>query len=98
MWRSNTAGHTAVMNRLPALAAELVTREPVAVLVSTGGTVSALFREGFHKRDHSGSVHDLADDPVKVGLVDRLNRPGGNVTGITDRYRNLAPKRIGAFA
>jgi putative ABC transport system substrate-binding protein len=77
--------------RLPTLAAELVSK-PIAVLVSTGGTVSALAA-----KDSTRSipvVFTTADDPVAVGLVESLNRPGGNVTGITASFIETAPKRI----
>jgi putative ABC transport system substrate-binding protein len=79
-------------DRLPALAAELV-RRPVAVLVSTGGTVSA--RAAKDSTQTIPVVFTTADDPVKVGLVDSLNRPGGNVTGVTASFIESASKRMG---
>jgi ABC-type uncharacterized transport system substrate-binding protein len=79
-------------DRLPALAAELVSR-PVAVLVSTGGTVSA--RAAKDSTRTIPVVFTTADDPVKVGLVDSLNRPGGNVTGVTASFIESASKRMG---
>jgi putative ABC transport system substrate-binding protein len=79
-------------DRLPALAAELVSK-PVAVLVSTGGTVSA--RVAKASTQTIPVVFTTADDPVKVGLVDSLNRPGGNITGVTASFIESASKRIG---
>ena len=79
-------------DRLRDLASELVTR-PVAVLVATGGSVSALTAKASTKT--IPVVFTTADDPVKVGLVERFNRPGGNITGITAAFVETAPKRIG---
>jgi putative ABC transport system substrate-binding protein len=78
--------------RLPTLAAELVSK-PVAVLVSTGGTVSA--RVAKAATPDIPVVFTNAEDPVKVGLVDSLSRPGGNVTGITASFIESASKRLG---
>jgi putative ABC transport system substrate-binding protein len=79
-------------DQLPALAAELV-RMPVAVLVSTGGTVSA--RAAKAATQTIPIVFTTADDPVDVGLVESLNRPGSNLTGITAAFVESASKRIG---
>ena len=66
-------------DRLPALAADLVSRQ-VAVIVAGAASGSARGEGGDH--DHSDRLR-IGGDPVKLGLVASLNRPGGNVTGVT---------------
>jgi putative ABC transport system substrate-binding protein len=78
-------------DRLPALAAELAAR-PIAVLVATGAvnvtqaalaaakTIPVVFANG--------------GDPLKLGLVDSLSRPGGNATGVSFFIGTLGPKRV----
>jgi putative ABC transport system substrate-binding protein len=79
-------------DRLPALAAELV-HKPVAVLVSLGSDVTALAAKAATAT--IPIVFATGGDPVKQGLVERYNRPGGNVTGINVDAASLQGKKFG---
>src|SRR5262249_6333403 len=66
-------------DRLPALAADLV-RQRVDLLVSTGGHLSA--QAAKRATTTIPIVFTVGADPVRLGLVPSLNRPGGNMTGV----------------
>ena len=77
--------------RLPALAADLVRRR-VAVIAAMGGGNAAFAAKA--ATTTVPIVFNSANDPVKVGLVASLNRPGGNLTGVSRLSVELMPKRL----
>jgi putative tryptophan/tyrosine transport system substrate-binding protein len=77
--------------RLPALAAELVQWQ-VAIFATPFSTDAALAAKA--ATTTIPIVFLTSADPVQVGLVPSLNRPGGNVTGVTTINNELGPKRL----
>ena len=75
--------------KLPELAAELV-RMKVDVLVAPGAVAAVEAK----KATRSIPIVTLTQDPVALGLIDSLARPGGNVTGVSDYHAAMGSKRL----
>jgi putative tryptophan/tyrosine transport system substrate-binding protein len=78
-------------DRLPALAAELVQRQP-AVIVALGGPAPALAAKAASTT--IPIVFAIAGEPVKLGLVASINRPGGNATGVSTLFSSVVAKQF----
>jgi putative tryptophan/tyrosine transport system substrate-binding protein len=78
--------------RLPELAADLVRRR-VTVIATPGSPVAALAAKAVTTT--IPIVFSTSGDPVQLGLVASLNRPGGNVTGLYDMNADLIGKELG---
>jgi putative ABC transport system substrate-binding protein len=78
-------------DRLPALAADLVARQ-VTVIVTPGGAPAALAAKS--ATTSIPIVFEMGADPIAIGLVASLARPGGNLTGVSSLNVEVTPKRL----
>jgi putative ABC transport system substrate-binding protein len=78
-------------DRVPTLVGDLI-RRGVTLIAATGGVASVLAAKA--ATSSIPIVFANGSDPVKFGVVERLNRPGGNITGATFFNNALGPKRL----
>src|SRR5215471_8378149 len=76
---------------LPALATELLRSQP-AVIIAVGGPAAAVAAKAASTT--VPIVFAIAGDPVKLGLVASVNRPGGNATGVTTLFTSVVGKQL----
>lgn len=78
-------------NRLPALAMDLA-RRPLVVIVAAGGAEVALAAKS--STTTIPIVFEMGGDPIALGVVDSLSRPGGNLTGVSSLSVEVSRKRL----
>ena len=88
-WRSSIAWPTGQIDRLPALTADLLRASPAVIATGLPALLAAKAATGTIPIAFYVGV-----DPVEMGLVASLNRPGGNLTGVTGLSVELVPKRL----
>jgi putative ABC transport system substrate-binding protein len=76
-------------DRLPEMAADLVRRQVSVIVANTPANLAAK-----KATDTIPIVFTTASDPVQIGLVPNLSRPGGNVTGVSQLSVEIGPKRL----